>query len=122
MKTENSLFIIYPYIHMDEWVFDDPSRNLDKEPFVAGADTLLDIISGRDTDDNVTSCKLFFSSGRFPSAEYRIELLGPDEYNSGNYYAFTPLDGGEQIMKLWLCPALFKYFEEAPKEIYVAAK
>jgi hypothetical protein len=25
-------------------------------------------------------------------------------------------------MEGWLCPALFKYFEKAPKQIYVQAK
>lgn len=35
---------------------------------------------------------------------------------SGNTYYCEALD-----MEGWLCPALFKYFEEAPKNLYAKA-
>ena len=38
----NSLFVINPYKWNGQWVFDDPSRSLDKEALVAGIDTMLD--------------------------------------------------------------------------------
>jgi hypothetical protein len=44
----NSVNYIYSYVHNGAWVFDDESRELDKEPFVEGADLLLDAMSGRD--------------------------------------------------------------------------
>jgi hypothetical protein len=34
----------------------------------------------------------------------------------GNWYAWS-----ERGIEGWLCPALFKYFEAAPNEIYVKA-
>jgi hypothetical protein len=37
--------------------------------------------------------------------------------SGGNWYYSPQLD-----MEGWLCPALFKYFPEAPKEIYVQVK
>jgi len=42
----NNVNYIYSYVHNGAWVFDDESRELDKEPFVAGADLLLDAMSG----------------------------------------------------------------------------
>ena len=37
----NSLNLIIPYRYEGMWVFDDPRVGLDKEPFVAGADTMI---------------------------------------------------------------------------------
>jgi hypothetical protein len=39
------------------------------------------------------------------------------EADGGNWYFSSVLK-----MEGWLCPALFRYFAEAPKEIYVAVK
>jgi len=44
----NNVNYISSYIYEGAWVFDDESRELDKEPFVAGADLLIDAMSGRD--------------------------------------------------------------------------
>ena len=38
----NSIFLIVPYRHAGTWVFDDAARGLDKEPFVSGADAMID--------------------------------------------------------------------------------
>ena len=37
----NSIFVIRPYKSNGMWVFDDERVGLDKEPFVAGADTMI---------------------------------------------------------------------------------
>ena len=39
---KNSIFVIKPYKWNGMWVFDDERVGLDKEPFVAGADTMID--------------------------------------------------------------------------------
>ena len=39
---KNSIFVIRPYKWNGMWVFDDERVGLDKEPFVAGADTMID--------------------------------------------------------------------------------
>ncbi len=39
---KNSIFVINPYKWNGMWVFDDERVGLDKEPFVAGADTMID--------------------------------------------------------------------------------
>ena len=41
----NSLFVIAPYRHAGTWVFDDAAVGLRQEPFVSGADKILDVLS-----------------------------------------------------------------------------
>ena len=38
----NAINVIAPYKHHGMWVFDDPRVGLVQEPFVAGADTMID--------------------------------------------------------------------------------
>ncbi len=40
----NSICAIHPYKYEGLWVFDDPHVGLVKEPFVAGADTIIDLM------------------------------------------------------------------------------
>jgi hypothetical protein len=39
---KNSIFVIRPHKWNGMWVFDDERVGLDREPFVAGADTMID--------------------------------------------------------------------------------
>lgn len=111
MKSTNSIFIINPYIHGSSWVFDDNNVGLVKEPFVAGADTLLDVVSeGRE------KCTALFSQIKFPSAQYTLTYKA-GEINSGTDYFCEELNHD-----LWLCPALGCYFDESPKTIYLEIK
>ena len=41
----NSLFAIAPYKFEEFWVFDDPSVGLRQEPFVSGADVIMDLLT-----------------------------------------------------------------------------
>ena len=59
--------------------------------------------------------RLTFSAGPFPGYQKRFDRVR--EEMGGNYYR---MEGSE--MEGWLCPALLKYFEEPPKEIYVQVK
>src|SRR5262245_34422069 len=96
------------------WVFDDPRVGLDKEPFVSGADKLMDLLVVG-IPDAERGFRLLFSATPFPafaaSFQWRREEFG------GNWY-FSPAYN----MEGWLCPALFKYFDKAPKEIFVRAE
>ena len=38
----NAINVICPYKYNGVWVFDDPARGLVREPFVAGADKMID--------------------------------------------------------------------------------
>jgi len=109
-KNNNSIFTIHPYKWSNGWVFDDERVGLDKEAFVAGADTLLDMVSnGR---DSVTA---LFSRGWFPTSQFKLTFMHGDE--TGSVYWCEELSH-----ELWLCPALFLYYPEAPKTIHLQVK
>jgi len=109
----NSLFAIAPYKFAGMWVFDDSRVGLVQEPFVSGADTIIDVLTA-DIPDAEVGFRLVFSAEPFPGYTARFEWLRPEF--GGNWYAWP-----EGNLEGWLCPALFKYFEAAPKEIYVQA-
>jgi hypothetical protein len=110
----NSLMVIRPYKYDGQWAFDDPAVGLVREPFVAGADAIIDrLVEG--LPDPERGFVLVFSAQPFPGHqayfEWRREEFG------GNWY-YSPGHGLEG----WLCPALFKYFDRAPQRIYAQAK
>ena len=41
----NAINVIAPYSHLGMWVFDDKRVGLVEEPFVGGADTMIDRIT-----------------------------------------------------------------------------
>lgn len=112
--NNNSLFILFPYKHEGAWVFDDETVGLAREPFVFGIDKMLDEMT-KDIPNAATGFRLIFSPRPFPG--YSAELVWRREELGGNWY-FSPTYGFEG----WLCPALFKYFEEAPLEFYAKAE
>jgi hypothetical protein len=40
----NAINLILPFRYEDMWVFDDARVGLDKEPFVSGADKMIDVL------------------------------------------------------------------------------
>ena len=111
--TENSISVIHPYKHGEMWVFDDDTKGLDKEPFVAGADTLLTMLSPSD------KCSLVFSKNNFPGAQHMVKKIGKG-VGGGTDYLYLIDKKLPHI--LWLCPALLKYFSVPPEEIYFQIK
>ena len=81
---------------------------------LAGADTIIDRLVSAipDAADGFT---MVFSAEPFPgyqaSAEWVREEVG------GNWYYCSQLG-----LEGWRCPALLRYFDEAPRELYVLAK
>ena len=108
------MMVIFPYKYEGCWVFDDESVGLLQEPFVLGIDTMIDLLTA-DIPDAERGFKVLFSAAKFPGYTLRLEWKRED--SGGNWY-YSP----DYQMEGWLCPALFKYFEEAPKEIYVRAE
>jgi hypothetical protein len=110
----NSLFVIAPYKHEGMWVFDDPRVGLSREPFIAGIDTMIDkMVAG--IPDAAKGFRAVFSAAPFPG--YTEKLEWRREESGGNWYYNDHFK-----MEGWLCPALFKYFPTAPREIYVKAE
>lgn len=110
----NAINVISPYKYLDMWVFDDARVGLSAEPFVGGADTMIDRVTA-DIADAENGFVMVFSGTPFPGHQFRLEWRRPE--NSGNIYYAPDLD-----TEGWLCPALFRYFDETPSEIFVQIK
>lgn len=110
----NSIMVIHPYKFGEMWVFDDDKVDIVQEPFVAGADEIIERMVAQ-IPDAESGFSLVFSASPFPG--YQIEFGWRREEYGGNWYYSADLD-----REGWLCPALFKYFDEAPKEFYAQFK
>ena len=83
---KNSIFVIKPYKWESMWVFDDPNVGLVKEPFVGGADTMID----RATANIPNADRGFiavFSASYFPDVQIVLEWARED--SGGNVYRWT---------------------------------
>ncbi len=110
----NFLQIIFPYQFEGAWVFDDEDKELDKEPFVFGADTIIDQMVV-DIQGAENGFKLLFSHAPFPGYQVHGEWIR--EEMEGNWYRVS-----EFGIEGWLCPALLKYFDRPPENIYAKAE
>lgn len=112
--AQNSIFVIQPYKYLGLWVFDDEKVGLIQEPFVSGADDIIDKcvanIEGADK-----GFILLFSASPFPGHNAKFEWRRTE--NGGNWYFVRELN-----MEGWLCPALFKYFDKASPTLYAQFK
>ncbi|WP_417388938.1 DUF6717 family protein [Gimesia sp.] len=114
LPRENAIMVIAPYRHQGTWVFDDSSAGLVEEPFVAGVPEMIDVIV-KDIPDAEAGFRLLFSAKPFP--QYQKKLVWLRGEGDGNYYRFS-----DSEMEGWICPAMFKYYKTAPKELYVKAE
>ena len=110
----NSIMIIHPYWKHKTWCFSDEVTGLVAEPFFSGIPQIINTLLEKEFDieaptDNFTA---IFSATPFPNYTGVLNHVESDEYGVGNWYQYEDMKG-------WLCPALFKYFSEAPKQIYV---
>ena len=110
----NSILTLKPYGYNGTWVFDDASVNLSKEAFVAGLPEMINHMT-KDIPNAREGFRLLFSANEFPGYQLKIEWVR--EGNGGNWYYSDKLK-----MEGWLCPALFKYFKDAPERIYAKAE
>ena len=110
----NAIIAIHPYKYEGLWVFDDAKVGLSQEPFVSGADEIIDrMVQG--IPNAATGFTLLFSASPFPGHQAIFEWRRKDL--GGNWY-YSPQLGLEG----WLCPALFRYFDAAPERIYAQFK
>lgn len=111
---KNSILTLHPYKFHGQWVFDDKNTGLLREAFVSGIDTMLDQLTAN-IENASLGVILLFSSEPFPGFQIKLDWF-KEEYG-GNWYACHSLK-----ISGWLCPALFKYFETAPKNIYAQVR
>jgi hypothetical protein len=110
----NQIHVIVPYRQASTWVFDDTSVGLKAEPFVSGIPEMISILV-RDIAHAEQGFRLLFSAQPFPGYQAELTLL-QSEYG-GHWYRWDA-----RHMQGWLCPALFKYFPEAPQRLYARAE
>jgi hypothetical protein len=128
----NLPMMIEPYWCGGIWVFDDASKGLEKESLegcfeaqfremkvlarlIGGGVTKLIDYLVKDIPDAHKGFTLLLSSQ--PFAGYQAELNGVAAEDGGCLYR-----GRNHSAEAWLSPALIKYFETAPKSLYVKAE
>lgn len=124
-KVNNSIFSLTAYRHDDMWVFDDEERGLVKEPFVHGADTMFDFMSGNVLPGvNNTRCSIVFSANPMLNNDVHVKHIEDLGEDMGDIYevvsAFTSATTSFDGFQFWLCPALLSFFNKAPENIYVS--
>jgi len=103
----NQIFVIEPYRQSGTWVFDDEARGLVQEPFVSNIPKMIDQLVG----EGVARFTMNFSDQEFPGGINHLKWVRAEM--NGNWYTDGDGEG-------WLCPALLKYFPEAPSDLYVS--
>ena len=127
-----SVMTLYPYLYQDIcWVFDDLQTGLKEEAFVLGASEMIStLIAAKAIPDAEHGFAMSFSDEPF---DHDVELtwVSPRQAAKalkqsvtslpavGNWY--SGIVAGEKMVA-WLCPALYEYFAEAPKRIFVKAE
>lgn len=125
------IFKINPRKESNIWLFDDPSRELDREPFVMGADAMIEALA-----DQAGACRyqksigvpIYFSAepfsiNSFAATEFTRSRFGvePEAIQAGAcgedgaWYQGTV---GNVDFEGWLCPATLKYFPVHPPKLY----
>ncbi len=108
---QNAVYSIRPYRWQNMWVFDDERVGLVKEPFVMGIPEMINNAVAHLATPELGFTLLFNNTG-LPTADVILHKLNPD--SGGTWYK---QEGTE--MKGWLCPALFKYYPDAPEKLYI---
>jgi len=120
---------IHPYlIHSSTWVFDDPTTNLHREPFVLGISEMIsELVRAKGIDGSV-GITIQFSLEPFEGCDAILNWVragDPGRYferetahwnRAGNWYRGV-VNGS--VMEGWLWPALGKYFSDRPMTIAV---
>lgn len=107
----NELHVIAPYKYHGMWVFDDPRVGLAQEPFVGGADTIIDLMT-QEIPQAAGGFTMVFASYAFPGHRFQFECRGPQGSGTLYYSPDFQLEG-------WLCPALLRYFDRPPQCLFV---
>jgi hypothetical protein len=92
-------------------VFDDRDVGLVREPFVSGADDVIESFAQR-IPGSESGFNMVFSAVPFPGHDAEFVWLRAEAGGNRYHLAEPEMDG-------WLCPAVLKYFAEPPARLYV---
>ena len=119
--------VLKPYLYENTWVFDDETTGLVREAFVCGIPEIFETLlpaQGIPVAEAAKGFTLLFGSEPFPSAQLKGIWDGME--HNGNWYRVKSMYDANKNevqeavgLRGWLCPALFHYFKEAPKTIYI---
>ena len=131
-----NIMTLYPYLKnfgkgYSAWVFDDERMKLKEEAFVCGMSEIMSAtVAKKGIRKAGKGFKMSFSDQPFGHdveltwlkqgdlvfqwADQEWKIAG-NWYSTGNTFKKGPKVG-------WLCPALLKYFSEAPLKLYVKAE
>ncbi len=126
IKNKNSLITVSPYYLNGLWVFDDPNIDLVKEPFVAGADDLINYVLSKNgilARAKEIGFNFIVSDNEFPGANVGLLLFtkfgfGGTFYETDTKSKYAEFRNKENMNEVWLCPALNLYYPESPNRLY----
>ncbi len=107
----NKLHVIAPYKHKGVWVFDDSRAGLAQEPFVNGADPMIDAMT-RSIPDAARGFTMVFSASTFPGYQYKFLRRRTEGTETIYYSPNFDVEGS-------LSPAVLRYFDAPPQELFV---
>jgi hypothetical protein len=105
------LHVIAPYRHRGVWVFDDSTAGLVKEPFVNGADTMIDAMTSSIPEAG-RGFTMIFSADPFSGYQYRFLRRRTEGAETIYYSPNFDVEGS-------LSPAVLRYFDAPPSEVFV---
>ena len=111
MSAGNSIFRILIRRQDGLWVFDDERFGIVEQPFVFGADLILEKMAG-ESGCAGERLNAVFAAFPFPGSEHRLTFVR--EETEGFMYRWE-----EQKLQGWLSPSLQNYFPEPPSEIFL---
>jgi hypothetical protein len=69
----------------------------------------------KDIPDSRSGFRFLFAASPFPGYQKKLNWLRGDMGGNYNRLEDPPMEG-------WICPAMFRYFKTAPKNLYVKAE
>lgn len=102
---------LYIYRHLGTWCYDDPRSNIVAEPFVQGAEKIIDFALAEDGFSPETDLvKLYWNTkGHWTIEKIATEMRDGEQWNKYRLVNST-IEG-------WLCPQLLTFFHTAPEKL-----
>jgi len=109
--TVGSMNFLYIYRHLGTWCYDDPRSDIIAEPFVQGADKIIDhALAGEGFSPDTELVKLYWNTKpRWTIERLSSEIRNGEEWNHYRLL-YTDITG-------WLCPQLLAFFSKAPEKL-----